>query len=403
MFDVLLSFVEKNQVMLIQLLLKSIKENGDGVLAISKDNNKVDVRYYTPDKFPYENIKEEYEQKKKNTVGDKIEVTDKWIVTLPILEIETDEKTTIPVWNLILDTGKEVTFFQGFPQEVDIEKDEKGLQYVLVGEPHGSTFAKNNWSVEATTNGQNYIKACSDSSKNLASFLTFRSNSDYCKIILPGTKEEGQQILKRVGEMEEFTENIKNFRKNDDIGSPMIYKYKKFGKFSPNTLKYINTMYELQQHFNITNMDNAHIAELGGGYGGLCHILSYVMKWDIYTFIEIQEPLDLAKKCLSQVPSIENVQFHTPDEEVEEKWDLFISEYSFCELNKEGIEKHIHMLKSCKNAYLTMNLWDKQKKRELKSTLLTIFNTIEEYPTFLKSEWGDYVWVCRNEPKTECI
>jgi hypothetical protein len=42
-----------------------------------------------------------------------------------------------------------------------------------------------------------------------------------------------------------------------------------------------------------------------------------------------------------------------------------------------------------------MNLWDKHKKKTLKDKLLTMFKTVEEYPVFLKSDWGDYVWICK--------
>ena len=42
-----------------------------------------------------------------------------------------------------------------------------------------------------------------------------------------------------------------------------------------------------------------------------------------------------------------------------------------------------------------MNLWDKNKKKELKNKLLKIFKTVEEHEIFLKSEWGDYLWICK--------
>ena len=44
-----------------------------------------------------------------------------------------------------------------------------------------------------------------------------------------------------------------------------------------------------------------------------------------------------------------------------------------------------------------MNLWDKNKKKTLKNKLLTEigFKTIDEYPVFIKSEWGDYIWICK--------
>jgi len=72
-----------------------------------------------------------------------------------------------------------------------------------------------------------------------------------------------------------------------------------------------------------------------------------------------------------------------------------VSEFGFCELNEGGLEKHMFILENSKNAYLSMNLWDKNKKKTLKEKLLTIFKTVDEYPVFIKSDWGDYVWVCK--------
>ena len=394
MFDVLLSLVEKNQVKLIELYLKEREEKGEGLFTIIKDGNKADIRYYSPDKIPYSHIVEEYKNKKLDIKNnEKLEVKDKWIITLPILEIETEKETTIPIWYLILDDGKNQVFFQGFPQEVELKNNEKGLQYVLVAEPHEATIAKNNWTVEATTTGQRYLQSCQESSTMVHNFFTFRSNSDFCRVIIPGKKEEGDKILERISESPLLINNLDNFRKNDNLGSPMVYKYNNHGYFSPNTLKYINTLYELQKNFNIENFEN--IIEFGGGYGGLCHILSYIIKWKKYSFVEIKEPLELAKKCFLNIP-LDNVTCLLPDDVKKEKWDLFISEFGFCELNNEGIEKFIFMLENSKNAYLSMNLWDKTKKENLKNKLLGIFETVEEYPVFLKSEWGDYVWICKN-------
>ena len=396
MFDVLLSLIEKKQVQLIELYLKERHEKGEGLFAIIKDDNKVDIRYYLPDNIPYDDISEEYKNKRCDNVEkiEKIEVKNKWIITLPILELEMDDNTTIPVWNLILDDGKNHVFFQGFPQEVKIQ-NETGLQYVLVAEPHTSNISKRDWTVETTTNGQKYLEKCLESSQQVHRFFTFRSDSDFCKIIVPGKKEDGEKILDRISKNNLFIENLNNFKKNDNIGSPVIYKYDNYGYFSPSTLRYVNTLYELLEEFK--NMTNWNIIEFGGGYGGLCYILSNIIKWNSYTFVEIEEPLELAKKCFLSM-NLSNIKcFLTENLNKDEKWDLFISEFGFCELNEDGINKNMFMLKNSNFAYLSMNLWDTNKKEILKNRLMVEcdFKTIKEYPVFIKSDWGDYVWICK--------
>jgi putative sugar O-methyltransferase len=391
MFDTLLALIQKEQTKLIQIYLKEKEQKGEGILAILKDNNKADIRYYAPDKLPYEDISKEY-QEKKELKGDKIKVKDKWIVTMPILEIETDKATVIPVWNLILDDGKHHAFFQGFPQEVKLPNGDFGLQYVLVAEPHVSNISENNWTVEATTSGQKYLQVCNDSSQKVHRFLTFRSDSNFCRIVVPGKKEDGEKILKRVSSNPDIVKNMEDFRKNDTIGGPMVYNYQKYGYFSPNTLRYVNTLYELKEYFG--NIDDLSIVEFGGGYGGLCNVMSNSVKWKKYTFVEIKETLELAKKVFLN-SKVENVSCVLPGEvDPEEKYDLFISEFGFCELNEEGVDKYIHILKNSKRAYLSMNLWDANKKKALKERLMKIFTKVDEYPVYIKSEWGDYLWIC---------
>ena len=79
MFDILLEFLEKNQVKLIEIYLKERKEKGEGLFTIIQDGNKADIRYYLPDKIPYEDISKEYNEKIKSliiNVTDKIKVND---------------------------------------------------------------------------------------------------------------------------------------------------------------------------------------------------------------------------------------------------------------------------------------------------------------------------------------
>lgn len=401
MFDILLSLIKKEQVKLIEFYLKLTKEQGNGFLALSTNNNKGDLRYYLPNKIPsiYSDIEKEIQEKIKNvSIKAKnnkkaTKVKDKWIITLPIIELETDKDITIPVWNLLLDDNKNHVFFQGFPQEVKLKNNKTGLQYVFVAEPHEATICKNNWTVEATTNGQIYLETCLEASKIWYKFMTFRSDSSYCKIVIPGTKDEGSKILERISDNKDIMNNLDNFRKNDKVGTPIAYNYGKHGIISPGTLKHINTLYELQKYFG--NMNKWNIIEFGGGYGGLAYIMSNIVKWTKYSFVEIKEPLELAKQCFKSMDLKKINPLLPKNVDKEEKYDLFISEYGFCELNKDGIDNFMFMLENSKNAYLTMNLWDKNKKKELKNKLLKIFKTVEENEIFLKSEWGDYLWICK--------
>lgn len=391
MFDTLLSFIKENQEKLIPLYLEEYKKNGEGLFTIIQDKRNVHIQYYTKD-VPYKEIMKEYMEKKIQTESKEIKVENKWIITLPILELDTKDTFTIPVWNLVLDNGDKQIFFQGFPQEVDIQNG-KGLQFVLVGEPENKDISINHWTVECTTTGKNFIEVCKEASMFRHKFMTFRSDSSFNKIIIPGTKEQGQKILDRISVDIDVKDWVEKCKKNDEIGSPITYMYRPYGYISPNTLRYMNSYYEIQKYFG--NIENYDIVEFGGGYGGLCNILSQMISWKSYTFIEIKELVELAKKCFYYFPDQKVDCITYNDIDTKKKYDLFIGEYSFCELQEEGIQKNIFLLQNSKNAYLVMNTWDAHKKETYKKMLFGIFNIIEEYPVFPNSEWGDYVWICK--------
>jgi len=393
MSDILLTFVEKEQNKLIQLFLQEKKEKGEGALRIVLDRNKYLVSYLPISKISYEDVKKQMSEYKNDMKSKSITVKDKWIVTLPILQLDITDEITIPIWNLILDDGRKYYYFKGYPQSVKIDAKTNGLQYVLVGDPEKKIKCINNWTVEGTTVGQKYIDKCVKSSKLYHYYMTFRSDSDYCKVVQPGTPEDGKKIIDRIKNTPFFTSNIERFRNHDKIGCPKKYKYGKFGYFSPGTLKYVNTTYELLQTFG--NMKNWNILEFGAGYGGLSMIMSNVVKWGSYTLTEIGGVILLMNTCIKYTYLQNFKTIISKDIKTDEKYDLFISEFGFCELDEKGIDNYLYVLQNSRNAYLAMNLWNKNSKKKLKDKLSQIYNSIEESPVFVGSKWGDYIWVCR--------
>ena len=76
------------------------------------------------------------------------------------------------------------------------------------------------------------------------------------------------------------------------------------------------------------------IVEIGGGYGGLCKVMSSFVKFDQFLLIDLEECNLLSRRYLSHfnLPTFS----HTPEEiEVEENFDLFISNYALSECNRE--------------------------------------------------------------------
>lgn len=104
-----------------------------------------------------------------------------------------------------------------------------------------------------------------------------------------------------------FLDNLEKFRINDSVGNPDTYSDNRIGEFSPSTLKYsfnaIDILEFIKDHGDLNKIKN--IVEIGGGYGGLCLILSGFVEWDTYTLIDLPESCKLVEKYVSQFPNLE--------------------------------------------------------------------------------------------------
>jgi putative sugar O-methyltransferase len=396
MFDLLLSFVKTYHKQLLKIYIEEMEKNGPGALVVLQEKGNAEVSFRTPDKLPYPELKKEMEEKMevlKQNQDENMKVNNKWIVTLSSLEPGDVSQT--PMWYIILDEGDDQVLFQGFPQLVEIQ-GKHVAQYVLIAEPHQLNEKKYHWTVEGTTQGQQYLASCNASVKNEMAYLVFRSNAKYANILISGVKWHGEKYLERVqNELPELLDKLDDFRKNDSVGSPQVFKYGEHGNFSPQTLRYMNTLLELKQKFG--KMNNWSIVELGGGYGGLCHTIFCDVPYRKYTFYEVPPAVKLAQKVLEEL-KVKRVTFREPEDfDDSEIHDLFISEYTLSEFDEEGIELYLNRLvRRCKNVYLNMNIWDQEKKNTTLEKFKEFFEEIEEYETYPKTEWPNYVWVCKN-------
>lgn len=410
MFDRILDLLKNKTTDILQIYFSQQEKKGNGVLLIIEDGNKADVRYYTPNKIPFEKIKEEYNKKineLKNVKG-KIEVKNKWIINLPKIPIDLKKEQTLGVINIILDDLENQILFQGFPQSVifnfknengDIEECD-GVQYILVADASNKIKLKDFWTVSGSTAGHRYLNKCLEASKKYERFLTFRIDSDYTRINAKGQKEEGEAILKKISKNLDIMQKIEDFRENDKFGEPETHKFVKNGCFSIDTLRHINTLYELMEEFgDSTSMKNWKIIEFGGGYGGLAHILSKKIKWKNYYFLEIKEVLELSKKYFMNCKNIKNIELLSSSSDLSKslssrKYDLFISEYAFGQLNKDGIEKYLFLLKNSKNAFIKSNIADPHRKKWIKDKLEKIFKNVKIIPYFFSKVYDDFTFIC---------
>jgi hypothetical protein len=394
MFDILLAFVHRQQIPLIKIYNKESKEK-EGIMAIIEEKRSADVRFFEPDKMPYEDLKTEYKEKKQwfeTTKAEQLVLKDKWIINLPPISDEAIAKAEIEnfaVWYLILDDMHSQTFFVGIPQQID-----GGVQYVLTAETDQLTVAKHHWRDETTTMGQKYLRSCYEASKNPLNYMIFRSDTSFCDMIRKEDENYGQNLFKKLEEENSpILSRLNQCRKLDTIGSPITQTYGKHGRFSLESLRHLRTVHQIKLEFG--RMKDWRIVEFGGGYGALCYLLSLFTNWSEYKFVEINYCLDLAKICLGDM-KVKKVNLQNTDDvkdnDEEKDIDLFVSEYGFECLDEGGYDKYQWLLHKSKNAVFVSKIEYLVKMRTRLRDYFTSITVVEDnlFP-------NSVIFVCRDK------
>jgi len=255
------------------------------------------------------------------------------------------------------------------------------------------------WAAENTI-AENYLKVCREAVFDEEVFRNFKRDPGYTSILEHVSKKQGIKYLKKVLKSDKnlFTDNLKLFRKNDISGNPYTYKFGKFGFFSPTTIRYINSLIELETLFGA--LDGMNIFEIGGGYGGLCYIISSVNKFNTYSILDLKEVVRLAKKYLERM-NVQNLKYYTPEiitESMSDSIDLFISNYAFSECNRDVQDLYLEKIISrAARGYLTCNKLDKTltgpyNSDEIKKKLKQFFEVDSYFENIPKTNCEVIVW-----------
>ena len=153
--------------------------------------------------------------------------------------------------------------------------------------------------------------------------------------------------------------HLNDFVTSENVGSPYTFPYKHnfFSRkylFSPTTLRYIKVLSDLLQFFG--SLDGMNIVEIGGGYGGLCKIISDFSRIESYTLVDLKPALDLSKRFLNEF-SINNVGYITEkDLSCVKQYDLVISNYAFSEICRDTQNLYMkNILEKSSRGYLLCN------------------------------------------------
>ena len=175
-----------------------------------------------------------------------------------------------------------------------------------------------------------YLSACRAAAQGSDFFKGFKSHPAYRHVLEHVSYEEGQQYLDEV-EID-YNDKLDEIKENDALGTPVTCSYKGVGTISPTTVRYLKNTSDIVNKFG-TSFDS--IVEIGGGYGGLCKVMSSFVKFENYLLIDLEECNMLSRKYLSNfdLPTMSYQAEEIVD--VEENFDLLISNYALSECNRE--------------------------------------------------------------------
>ena len=196
-----------------------------------------------------------------------------------------------------------------------------------------------------------YLSACRAAAQGSDFFKGFKSHPAYRHVLEHVSYEEGQQYLDEV-EID-YKDKLDEIKENDALGTPVTCSYKGVGTISPTTVRYLKNTSDIVNKFG-TSFDS--IVEIGGGYGGLCKVMSSFVKFDQYLLLDLEECNMLSRKYLSyfDLPTMSYQAEEIVD--VDDNFDLLISNYALSECNRETQMMYIErFVKKSDKFYLMHN------------------------------------------------
>ena len=196
-----------------------------------------------------------------------------------------------------------------------------------------------------------YLNVCNYAANSDEFFKQFKSHPAYRHVLEHVSFEEGQQYLKEIDI--DYLDKLDEVKENDSLGSPVIYEYPSVGEISPTTIRYIKNTSDIINKFG-NSFDS--IVEIGGGYGCLCKVLSSFIKFEQYLLLDLEECNLLSRKYLSHF-DLPTLSYRSEEiDEIDENFDLLISNYAFSECHKEVQQDYIErFIKKSNNFYIMHN------------------------------------------------
>tara|TARA_R100000742_G_C4250944_1_gene69277 strand:+ start:158 stop:916 length:759 start_codon:yes stop_codon:yes gene_type:complete len=196
-----------------------------------------------------------------------------------------------------------------------------------------------------------YLNACRAAAQGSDFFKNFKSHPAYRHVLEHVSYEEGQLYLDEIDI--DYKDVLDEVKENDKLGTPIQCSYDGVGMISPTTVRYLKNTSDIVNKFG-TSFDS--IVEIGGGYGGLCKVLSSFVEFEQYLLLDLEECNMLSRKYLSHF-DLPTMSYRAEEiVDVEDNFDLLISNYALSECNRETQMMYIErFVKKSDKFYLMHN------------------------------------------------
>jgi putative sugar O-methyltransferase len=208
----------------------------------------------------------------------------------------------------------------------------------------------------SVTDRVTYVDFCARAAADDRTFRSFRREPIYVAMLEHVTKEQGADYLRviRRDSPAFLGKQLKEFRANDQWGSPVTHRYPGIGRISPVTLRYLKVLSDLELLFG--DLTGKRIVEIGVGYGGQARLV--LERWVVqsYTLVDLEPALRLASRYLTSSGRYGSLIFLPSEQIVEADYDLCVSNYAFSELRRDIQDSYAPALvASASHGYLTCN------------------------------------------------
>lgn len=243
------------------------------------------------------------------------------------------------------------------------------------------------WVVDDVTL-RNYLDSCNEAFTNDSKFSFFKKDPRYTNILEHSSYEESLIYVSMLEkDKKKVIDKIDLLKENDIYGSPDLRDYDLWGNkhtLSPSTIRYIKNSVDIINYFG---KDIKTIAEIGGGYGGLCKTMSCFYDFSKYYIFDLPEVNNLSSKYLSMFNFADRTISGILDNANLDKIDLTISNYAFSELSRDIQKKYLdNVIKKAKYFYIIDNHFSTGLYQTPGFTYEELASELSDYDIVVKDE-----------------